>query len=113
VNHVPNDVLAALDEFGRGLLVDEPAVVRGRLRSDFEVRIDVDRTALDTGVATIAFRLEHTAAADELRDHGTYVRTIVDNLETRLREWGVDTPPAYAHRTTENGWQMYEGTLEL
>jgi hypothetical protein len=113
VNHVPDDVAAAVDDLGQSLLVDEPAAVRGRLRADFCVRIDADRAALDTGVATITFRLKHTTAADELRDHGSYVCTIVDNLEARLREWGIDPPSAYTHRATEDGWQVYDGTLEI
>lgn len=113
MNHVPDDVLAAIDDLGEGLLVDEPTVVRERLRSDFRVRIDADRAALDDGTATIAFRLEHASAAAELRDHGSYVRTIVDNVDARLREWGLDPPSAYTHRGTDDGWQVYDGTLVL
>lgn len=113
MNHVPNEVLAAIDRLGRGLLVDDPTVLRERLRSDFRLRIDCDRTALDDRTATIAFRLEHTSARDVLRDHGSYVCTIVDNVETRLQEWGMDPPLEYAHRATEDGWQVYAGTLGL
>lgn len=113
MNHVPNDVLVAIDELGRGLLVDEPGTVDERLRSDLRLRIDCDRTALDDGAATIAFRLEHTSPVERLRDHGPYVCTIVDAIDGRLGEWGIDPPPAYAHRAVEDGWQVYAGTLGL
>lgn len=112
-NHVPDDALAALDELGRGLLVDDPAAVRERLRSDLRVRIDCDRTALDTGAAAIAFRLEHTSSAGALRDHGPYVCTIVDSIDRRLGKWGIDPPAAYTYRATEQGWHVYDGTLRL
>lgn len=113
MNHVPNDVLAAIDDLCRGLLVDEPTILRERLRSDFRLCIDCDRAALNDGAATITFRLEHTSAAAELRDHSSYACTIADNVESRLREWGIDPPSAYTHRATEDGWQVYDGALSL
>jgi len=113
MNHVPNDVLEGIDELGRGVLTDEPTTLAGRLRSDFRMRVDCDRTALDADAVTATFRLEHASAASELRDHGSYVCTIVDNVESRLHEWGIDPPAAYTHRATEDGWQVYDGALEL
>jgi hypothetical protein len=37
----------------------------------------------------------------------------VDNVETRLREWGIDSPEAYSHRATADGWQVYRGRARL
>lgn len=113
MNHVPDDVLTAIEELGRGVLVDEPTVLDERLRSNFRICINCDRAALDTGAATITFRLEHTTPAVKLRDHGSFVCTIVDNVESSLRDWGFDPPTAYTHRTTEDGWQVYDGTLRF
>lgn len=113
MNHVPDDALAAIDELGRGLLAAEPTTIDERLRSDLRLRIDCDRTALDAGTATVTFRLEHTSSAETLRDHGPYVCTIVDAVDSRLRAWGVDPPVAYAHRATKDGRQVYGGTLGL
>jgi hypothetical protein len=113
MNHVPNEVLAAIDGVGRGLLVEDPTVLRERLRSDFRLRIDCDTSAFADGTAPIAFRLEHASARDALRDHGSYVCTIVDTVDSHLAGWGIEPPPAYAHRATENGWQVYAGTLAL
>lgn len=113
MNHVPNDVLAAIDELGQGVLVDEPTALDKRLRSDFRVRINCDQAALDAGAATIMFRLERTSSVVQLRNHGSFVCTIVDNVESSLREWGLDPPAEYTHRETEDGWQVYDGTLRF
>jgi hypothetical protein len=113
MNHVPDEVLAAIDDLGWGVLEDEPTTVDERLRSDLWVRIDCDRAALDSGRADVAFRLDHGSAAATLRDHGSYVRTIADGVDSQLRGWGLDPPTAYTHRATEGDWQVYDGTLRF
>jgi hypothetical protein len=113
MNHIPDVVVAALDDFGHALLVDEPTLLDERLRGDFRVRIECSRGALDANTAGIAFRLDHTVAATVLRDHGPYVGTIVDGVDSRLRSWGIDPPVAYTHCGTDEGWQVYDGTLRL
>jgi hypothetical protein len=113
MNHVPDEVLAAIDDLGEALLRGEPTILDERLRTDLRVHVACDRTALDVGTAAVTFRLEHTMPADRLRGHGSYVGTIVDNVETRLRAWGIDPPEAYTHHATEDGWQAYRGRVRL
>lgn len=113
VNHVPDEALAALDELGEGLLLGEPTVVAERLRSDLRLRVECDRAALEDGTVPVIFRLEHTTATDTLAGHGSFVGTIVDGVETRLRKWGVDPPETYPHHATEDGWQVYRGVAHL
>jgi len=113
VNHVPDAVLAAIDGFGRSVLNDEPTVVDERLRSDLRVRIDCDRAALTEGHARVAFRLAHGSPAASLRGHGSFVGTIVDGVDSRLRAWGVDPPASYAHGDTDGEWQVYAGRATL
>jgi hypothetical protein len=112
-NHVPDVVLASLDDLGRACLHDKPTDVRGRLRSDLRLRVDCDRAALDAGRAPVAFRLRHGTAHDRLRDHGSFVETIVEGVEARLRPWGVELTGDYEHVGTEDGWQVYASTLRL
>lgn len=113
VNHVPDAVLAALDNLGRAALANEPTTVEQRLRSDFRVGISCDRAALDTGTVPVTFRLEHGTTAPTLRDHGSFVGTIVDGVDSRLRAWGIEPPDAYTHRGTDGGWQVYAGRATL
>lgn len=113
VNHVPDEVLAALDELGEGLLLGDPTVVSERLRSDLWLRVECDRAALEGGTTPVIFRLEHTTATDTLAGHGSFVGTIVDGVESRLRKWGVDPPERYPHHATEDGWQVYRGVARL
>ncbi|MBB6646900.1 hypothetical protein H5V44_11495 [Halobellus sp. MBLA0160] len=113
MNHVPDAVLAAIDGLGRAALADEPTTVEQRLRGDFRVRISCDRTALDAGTVPVAFRLEHGTTAPTLRDHGSFVVTIVDGVDSRLRAWGIDPPDAYTHRRTDDEWQVYAGRATL
>lgn len=113
MNHVPDETLTAIDELGRRVLGDEPTIIDERLRSDLRLRIDCTRAALDAGTAPIAFRLDHTSSVATLRDHGPYVCTVVENVESRLRGWGLEPPAAYTHRATENGWRVYDGTLRF
>jgi hypothetical protein len=113
VNHVPDTVLAAIDGLGKGLLRAEPTTVDARLRTDSRVRIERDRAPLDAGEAPTTFRLEHGTAHPTLLDHGSYLGTVVDNVETRLRAWGIEPPASYTHRGTEDGWQVYRGRARL
>jgi hypothetical protein len=113
VNHVPDPVLAAIDGLGRAILVDDPTTLDQRLRGDFRIRIDCDRTALDAGTASVTFRLEHGTPAPTLRGHGSFVATVVDGVDSRLREWGIEPPDAYTHRSTDDRWQIYAGRAAL
>lgn len=110
VNHVPDDVLESLDDFGEGLLTGSPPPVRGRLRSDLRVRV---RPTGDGGTAVCRYETEHTQAPPTLRDRGSYVTTIVDGVDDRLRAWGIDPPEAYEYVETVDGSHRYEGTLRL
>jgi hypothetical protein len=109
MNHVPDDALDAIDDLGRALLVGDPKEVDERLRSDLRLRIDCDRAGLPAGTVRVAFRLEHGSPEATLRDHGPFLETIVDGVETRLRVWGIDPPEAYTHRETDGEWQVYAG----
>lgn len=112
-NHVPDTVLAAIDDLGRSLLTDEQTVVDKRLRSDLRLRIDCDRAALHTGAVTVTFRLRHGSPPRTLRGHGSFLGTIVDGVESRLRAWGIDPPASYTHRGTDGEWQVYVGRATL
>ncbi|WP_299232825.1 hypothetical protein [Natronomonas sp.] len=119
MNHVPDDALEAIDAFGEGLLRGSPRPVRERLRSDLRLRIDPierDDGGGDgdgpRGVARCRFETEHTRAPPRLRDRGSFVCTVVDNVESRLEPWGLDPPPAYEYAGTVEGWHRYEGRLE-
>lgn len=112
MNHVPDDALVALETLGEGLLVGEARPVDARLRSDFRLRIPITDEDLAAGHTTVEFHLEHTRRHDHLREHGEFVGTIVDGVETRLREWGVDPPGRYAHDRDEERdgvWRVYAG----
>jgi hypothetical protein len=109
MNHVPTDVLNAIDEFGESLLTGTAVRVNGQLRQDLRVGI----WPTDATTATCRYETEHTQAPPVLRDRGPYVTTIVDGIDDRLRSWGIDPPPAYTHTTTVDGTHQYEGTLQL
>jgi len=113
VNHVPDAVLAAIDHLGRATLVDDPTTLDRRLRGDFRMRVNCDRTALDAGTAPVTFRLEQGTPAPTLREHGSFVATIVDGIDSQLRGWGIEPPDAYPHRSTDDGWQVYVGRAIL
>jgi len=112
VNHVPDDVLDALDDFGEGLLTGDPPPVRGRLRSDLRVRVRVRATG-DGRTAVCRYGTEHTRAPPTLRARGSHVTTVVDGIDDRLRAWGIDPPEAYEYVETVDGSHRYEGTLRL
>ena len=126
MNHVPDDALEAIDAFGEGLLRGSPPPVRERLRSDLRLRIDPiagegsgsgsesgdDSEGRARAVARCRFETEHTRAPPRLRDRGSFVCTVVDNVESRLGVWGLDPPPTYEYAGTVEGWHRYEGRLE-
>jgi hypothetical protein len=113
VNHVPDEALSAIDGFGEGLLVGEPRPVSARLRSDLRLRIPCDRAALDAGETAIEFRLDHGRTEPTLGAYGPFVGTVVEGVERRLREWGIDPPAAYEYDGTEEGRHRYAGRLRL
>ena len=112
MNHVPDAALAAIDDLGRATLTDDPATVDQRLRRDFRVRIECDRTALDAGRTTVTFGLKRGTPAPTLRVHGSYVATIVDGIDSRLRAWGIE-PSKYSYQDTDDGWHAYAGRAAL
>lgn len=110
VNHVPDDVVTALDGFGEGHLRGNPSPVSERLRLDLRLRItplDDDSTAL------CRFETKHTRTPEVLRDRGSFLATYVDGVDDRLRAWGIDPPDAYEYVDTVDGWHRYAGTLRL
>lgn len=123
VNHVPNEALTALDEFGRGHLEGRTVGVAERLRSDLRLVVDPagdpagGHDAVDTQrhgeTATCRFLTRHTQRPPRLRDRGSYVQTIVDGVDARLVAWGVEPPPAYEYAETDGDWHRYEGRLRL
>lgn len=117
MNHVPDAALAVLDDLGEGLLVGEARPVDARLRSDLRLVILLTDEALAAGHTTVRFRIEHTRRHDHLREHGAFVATIVDGVETKLREWGIEPPERYAHERDETRdgetWRVYAGEARL
>ncbi|MFB6255774.1 MAG: hypothetical protein ABEH58_03445, partial [Haloplanus sp.] len=78
-----------------------------RLRSDLRLRV----RPRDNGTARCRYETEHTEAPPTLRARGSFVATIVDGIDGRFREWGIDTPDAYTYTETVDGWHQYDGTL--
>jgi hypothetical protein len=109
VNHVPDEALAAIDTFGEGLLLGEAHPVETRLRSDLRLSIPCTAATLAERATTVTVRLEHASPEAALREHGPFVGTVLDNVETRLREWGVDPPASYEFAGRADGWCRYEG----
>jgi hypothetical protein len=107
VNHVPDEVLEAVDAFGEGLLAGTPPRVDGRLRSDLRVSIKPD----GAGRARCRYEREHTRAPATIRAYGSFVTTLVDGIDNRLRSWGVDPPAEYAYAGTVDGVHRYDGSL--
>jgi hypothetical protein len=107
MNHVPDEVLDAIDAFGEGLLTGTPPRVNGRLRSDLRVSIRLD----ESGDVRCRYEREHTRAPPEIRAYGSFVTTLVDGVDDRLRSWGVDPPEAYTYAGTVDGVHRYDGTL--
>lgn len=113
MNHVPDAALAAIDDLGEGLLVGEARPVETRLRSDLRLSVPVDDSALAAGTVAVAFRIEHGRREDRLGGYGPFVDTVVDGVERRLREWGVQPPAEYPYRDTADGWHRYAGEARL
>ena len=109
MNHVPDAVLTALDEFGESLLYGEPDRMSGTLRTDLRVEI-VPESASS---ATCRYTTEHTQSPPTLRDRGSFVTTIIDGVDERLQEWGIEPPAAYTLVRTVDGTHHYEGPLRL
>lgn len=113
MNHVPDAALAAIDDLGEGLLVGEPRPVDARLRSDLRLMIPVVAAALASRRTTVAFRIEHGRREETLGGYGPFVGTVVDGVERRLREWGIEPPATYDYRDTADGWHRYAGEARL
>jgi hypothetical protein len=110
MNHVPDDVLDAVDTFGERLLVGAPPRVGGRLRQDLRMQIVPDG---DGETALLRYETEHTKTPPVLRDRGSFVATIIDSVDERLRSWGVEPPDAYEYTETVEETHRYEGRLGL
>ena len=109
MNHVPDDVLESLDTFGEQLLLGSPPRVEGRLREDLRLTIVPD----GNGTARLCFETEHTQTPSVLRERGSFVTTVVDGVDSRLRLWGVEPPEAYEYTGTVEETHRYEGRLRL
>ncbi len=107
MTHVPDEVLEAVDAFGEGLLAGTPPAVDGRLRGDLRVSIRLD----GAGGARCRYEREHTRTASTIRSYGSFVTTLVDGIDDRLRSWGVDPPEEYAYAGTVDGVHRYDGSL--
>ena len=109
VNHVPDAALDAVDDFGEGLLTGTPSAFAVRLRSDLRIRV----CPRDDGTARCLYETAHTQVPSTLRDRGSFVTTIVDGIDGRFREWGIEPPEAYAYVETVDGRHHYAGTLRV
>jgi len=110
VNHVPDDALIAIDRFGEALLFGDPPSVAATLRSDLRLVIRPE----DDGVTAVGrYETEHTQTPATLRERGSFVTTIVDNVDARLESWGIVPPGAYEYARTVDGTHQYEATLQL
>jgi hypothetical protein len=110
MNHVPDDVLDDIDTLGEQFLVGSPPRVDGRLRDDLSVTIVPDESGR---TARIRYETEHTQAPPVLRDRGSFVTTIVDGIDSRLRSWGIEPPEAYEHTESVGRVHHYEGRLRF
>ena len=90
MNHVPDEVLGAVDEFGESLLLGNPE-----------------------STATCRYRAVHTQSPPAIRDRGSFMTTIIDGIDERLEQWGIEPPAAYTYAATVDGTHHYEGTLQL
>jgi len=107
VNHVPDAALDAVDDFGEELLTGAPSPFAVRLRSDLRLHV---RPCGD-GTARCRYETVHTQSPPTLRDRGSFVTTIVDGIDDRFREWGLEPPDAYTYVETVDDWHRYDGTL--
>lgn len=109
MNHVPDAVVTAIDGFGEQLLLGDASGVSGTLRDDLQIEISPP----DGSSAICRYKTVHTHSPPTLRDRGSFVTTIVDAVDSRLQQWGIDPPPAYRYVDTVNDTHQYEGTLQL
>ena len=107
MNHGPDAALDAIDDFGEGLLTGTPSAFAVRLRSDLRLRV---RPRAD-GTARCRYETAQTQAPSTLRDRGSFVTTIVDGIDGRFREWGIEPLEADAYVETVDGRHRYAGTL--
>jgi len=109
MNHIPDEILEAVDEFGEGLLLGDVEPMSGKLKSDLWVEIipDTDSTAV------CRYKTVHTQSPPTIRDRGSFMATIIDGVDTRLREWGIEPPAAYRYAETVDNTHYYEGALQL
>ena len=109
MNHIPDTVLGSIDEFGKRLLLGDPEPMSGTLRTDLRIEIvpETDSTA------TCRYETVHTQSPPTIRDRGSFVTTIIDGIDDRLREWGIEPPAAYTYAGTVDDTHHYEGTLRL
>ena len=111
MNHVSDEALAAIDAFGEGLLRADPPPVRERLRSDLRLRIDAPSG--DEHTARCSFEIDHATPRETLREHGSFVATVVNGVDDRLAAWGIRPPDAYEHVDAADDVQRYRGELAL
>lgn len=109
MNHVPDSVVTAIDTFGSQLLYGDADAISGKLRSDLQLAI----TPIDESTARCRYLTVHTQSPPTLRERGSYITTLVDAVDTKLHQWGIDPPPAYRYVDTVDGTHHYEGTLQL
>jgi len=109
MNHVPDAVLTAIDTFGTQLLHGDANTMCGTLRSDLQLNI----APTGESIARCRYTTTHTQSPPTLRERGAYVTTIVNGVDTKLQQWGIDPPSAYRYVETVDGTHYYEGTLQL
>jgi len=108
MNHIPDAVLEAVDEFGGSLLLGTPREMSGKLRTDLWIEIIVDSES----TAICRYKTVHTQSPPVLRDRGSFITTIIDGIDERLQEWGIEPPRAYTYATTVDETHHYDGTLQ-
>jgi len=109
MNHIPDTVLEAIDEFGQQLLLGQPRRLSGKLRTDLRIEIVPDGES----TATCRYKTVHTQSPPAIRDRGSFMTTIIDGIDERLHEWGIEPPAAYGYVATVDAVHHYEGTLQL
>jgi hypothetical protein len=136
MNHVPDAAVEAIDTFGKSRLFGNPEQVNEQLRDDLSIKIrqtrgsstQMDNASIDasedncnkhaksaqsstTYIIYCRYETVHTHAPPTLRDRGSFVTTIVDAIDSRLRSWGIDPPTAYTYSNTIDGVHWYDGRL--
>lgn len=106
MNHVPDVALAEIDAFAEGWLRDDPPRAHAKLRDDLRFVLWADE-----GGIRLRFETAHTRRTATLRDRGSFVTTIVEGIESRLREWGFEPPTAYEYVGPADGRHRYEGPI--